>query len=125
MAPEEAIKTVQMILTPSQGRPLPSVHLENVSLGLLLTPTHVRLASSCSGVHFLQNDAGYKGSCVLPSERLMTGMLHANSAIPSVMLAAQAACAANPSGIFMHSHWCWCAGAGPGQCDCCDDGRAL
>ena len=37
VAPEEAIKTVQMILTPSQGRPLPPVHLENVSLGLLLT----------------------------------------------------------------------------------------
>lgn len=42
MAPEESIKTVQMILTPSQGRPLPSVHLESVSPGLLLLPSNVR-----------------------------------------------------------------------------------
>lgn len=41
VAPEEAIKTVQMVLAPSQGRPLPPVHLENVSLGLLLTPPQV------------------------------------------------------------------------------------
>jgi len=42
VAPEESIKTVQMILTPSQGRPLPSVHLESVSPGLLLLPSNVR-----------------------------------------------------------------------------------
>ena len=41
VAPEEAIKTVQMVLAPSQGRPLPPVHLENVSLGLLLPPPQV------------------------------------------------------------------------------------
>ena len=53
VAPEEAIKTVQMILTPSQGRPLPPVHLENVSTGLLLLPAHVRLALLCSRIQLL------------------------------------------------------------------------
>ena len=41
VAPEEAIRTVQMVLAPSQGRPLPPVHLESVSLGLLLPPPQV------------------------------------------------------------------------------------
>ena len=41
VAPEETIKTVQMVLAPSQGRPLPPVHLESVSLGLLLPPPQV------------------------------------------------------------------------------------
>ncbi len=41
VAPEEAIKTAQMVLGPSQGRPLPPVHLESVSPGLLLPPAQV------------------------------------------------------------------------------------
>ena len=54
MAPEEAIRTVQMVLGPSQGRPLPPVHLESVSPGLLLPPAQVTdllslpLAVSCA-----------------------------------------------------------------------------
>ncbi len=53
VAPEEAIKTVQMVLAPSQGRPLPPVHLENVSLGLLLPPPQVchLLSSHSVGCH--------------------------------------------------------------------------
>lgn len=48
MAPEEAIKTVQMILTPSQGRPLPAVHLESVSPELLLPPPQAGAAPQTS-----------------------------------------------------------------------------
>ena len=65
VAPEEAIKTVQMILTPSQGRPLPPVHLENVSMGLLLPPAHVRLALPCSRLQLLHFAASWERACML------------------------------------------------------------
>ena len=56
VAPEEAIKTVQMVLAPSQGRPLPPVHLENVSLGLLLPPPQV-----CQGPPVLKQYSNLPG----------------------------------------------------------------
>ena len=68
VAPEEAIKTVQMVLAPSQGRPLPPVHLESVSLGLLLLPPQVCRIECIIDIILCW---GWACWCVLPASHVL------------------------------------------------------